>query len=355
MMLRTHPILGSRHPRAAGRAVLPAAFALLITGHAGAQAPTPATDQSPRPAEEVVPAGEGVEAAQPASVYPGDYLFDYIDGGAPQYIEYGFHEVASLELTLSDRTYVFDVYRMDSPLAAWGIFSTRRPPAAPPLAGFPYSSFTSFQGMAAHGPYFIDISAFEPGEDTAAAMSRLLSLAATRVDAALVRTDIGAGDPFTRLPGSGHLPGSEKLARGPISLRAALGAASGGALGAALDAVLTAQAALALRAGGGGRLGPWWVVAGYHPATNDDDRLVPQTTLALLAAEEDATPLLQAAGDALDARGGAQALEGGRGWSWSEADGRGGFVLLRGGDLLCVTSVLEADLLRAWMQSLAAR
>ncbi len=355
-------------PRAAGALGLLAALLC-----AAALAPSAADE--PRPAEEIMPAGEGVEAVLPASVYPGDYLFDYIDGGAPQYIEYGFREVASLELKLAGHTYVFDVYRMASPLAAWGIFSTRRPAGAPLLGDFPYSSFTTYQGMAAHGPYFFDISAFETGDATAAEMARLLSLATSKVDASSVPTDIVAGEPFVRLPGNGRLPGSERLARGPISLRAALGGTARGSLQTVLDAVQRAMETQALRAasprgaagsgdGAGGasdgdrrgtaagdRSRPWWVVCGYHPIAGDDGRLEPQTTLVLLAAEGDVTPWLQAAGEAVIGAGGVQALAD-RGWRWSEADGRQGFVLRRGGDLLCATSVLQAELLDAWSQSL---
>lgn len=310
-----------------------------------------------------MPAGEGVEQPLPPNIYPGDYLFDYIDGGAPQYLEYGFVEVASHELTLNGHTYIFDVYRMDSPLAAWGIFSVRRPPAAPPIEGFAYSTFTAYQGMAVLGPYFFDISAYETLEQTAAEMAVLLRLAAGRIDPALARADLEAGEPFTHLPGPGRLPGATALARGPLSLRAALGAAATGSFQAAIEAILTARETEAVRqtgasephdppADGDGR-GPWWVIAGYHPRSDDEGRLVPQTTLALLAAPGDTPPLLEAARQAVSAREAAEPLGSSGGWTWTAADGRSGFVLERGGDLLCATSVLEADLLRTWAQRLA--
>ncbi len=337
---------------------VPAAQEVLTAQDVPAAQEVPTAQDVPA-AQEVVPSGEEITHPYPADVYPGDYLFDYINGGAPLYLEYGFHEVASQELETHGRTYIFDVYRMASPLAAWGIFSVRRPAGAPILEGLPYSSFTTYQGMAAHGPFYFDISAYESNAQTASEMAQLARIAVSKTPPAFGNPDLTAGEPFTHLPATGRLPGSERLARGPISVRAALGSAYAGTLERVLEAILTADWAPPTSAAssgpGGMKLGPWWVVCGYHPRPQEDERLMPQTTLAVFVTGADPSPLLKAAGHAAKDALRREELSEGRGWMWRQEDGARGCVLRRGGDLIVATSVLPDELFRAWTQQLATQ
>lgn len=59
--------------------------------------------------------------------YQGDDLFFLINGGADLYMEYGFADVAAVELKHPDLGALYvEVYRMDSDSAAAGIFSLRK-------------------------------------------------------------------------------------------------------------------------------------------------------------------------------------------------------------------------------------
>ena len=58
--------------------------------------------------------------------YDGSSLWGYINGGADVYLEYGFEKVLVQEFNFAGNTIKMDVYRMDSPEAAFGIFSVRR-------------------------------------------------------------------------------------------------------------------------------------------------------------------------------------------------------------------------------------
>jgi len=209
------------------------------------------------------------------AVYRGDQLYDYINGGAPQFIEYGFVEVVTQELTYNDHTYIFDVYRMQDALAAFGIFSTRRPQRSDPIGDFTYSSFTTYQGLIAHGPYLIEIAAYESIPETAREMAELARLGTADLDPSLAPDDLAHRIPFTKLPIENRLPGTEKLARGPVGLRTALGAAAAGPFS---DAVKAVQAAIDPPA----TESPLWLIAGYHPQESEGGVMAPATTLIVL-------------------------------------------------------------------------
>lgn len=69
----------------------------------------------------------GWEASYDAVAYEGDDLFFLINGGADLYMEYGFADVAAVELKHPDKGSVYmELYRMDSDSAAFGIFSLRK-------------------------------------------------------------------------------------------------------------------------------------------------------------------------------------------------------------------------------------
>jgi hypothetical protein len=70
--------------------------------------------------------GEAGEWLRPdsARVFTGDELFDYIDGGADIYFEYGFRQVISAEYRNPKKTSVkVEIYEMTDDNAAYGIYS----------------------------------------------------------------------------------------------------------------------------------------------------------------------------------------------------------------------------------------
>ncbi|UCE20234.1 MAG: hypothetical protein JSV84_07835 [Gemmatimonadota bacterium] len=65
--------------------------------------------------------------------YPGQTLYDYINGGADVYYEYGFSTVDVGYYSKSEREILVEVYTMSSPQAAAGIYSFFRRYDAPSL------------------------------------------------------------------------------------------------------------------------------------------------------------------------------------------------------------------------------
>ncbi len=58
--------------------------------------------------------------------FEGNYLFDYLDGGADLYFEYGFDYLIVQEISIADTKYSIEYYIMNSPESAFGIFSVIR-------------------------------------------------------------------------------------------------------------------------------------------------------------------------------------------------------------------------------------
>jgi hypothetical protein len=58
--------------------------------------------------------------------YDGGSLWGYMDGGADLYLEYGFQKLISQTVTYNDVSFQVDIFEMNSPLSAFGIYSVNR-------------------------------------------------------------------------------------------------------------------------------------------------------------------------------------------------------------------------------------
>jgi hypothetical protein len=89
--------------------------------------------------------------------FNGTSLFGYIDGGAELYLEYGFLVVSVTEITFMDGNYKTEIYKMNGPEEAFGIFSVSkyRYQDMPSLSKF--TCRTKYQLQICKGPYYISI------------------------------------------------------------------------------------------------------------------------------------------------------------------------------------------------------
>lgn len=89
-----------------------------------------------RSSQEILPLGDGLLPMGETEVYSVDTLYEKINGRAPAYLEYNFQELTSRSFSLeNDEAEFLDIYlfKMDSPLNAFGIFSAERDASSPPL------------------------------------------------------------------------------------------------------------------------------------------------------------------------------------------------------------------------------
>ncbi len=67
---------------------------------------------------------DGNKIIDSISVYPGNMLYDYIDGGAEIFMEYGFQKVAMAQYSFPSRQQIqTEVFKMSDAAAAFGAFS----------------------------------------------------------------------------------------------------------------------------------------------------------------------------------------------------------------------------------------
>lgn len=116
------------------------------------------------------------------TVYHENELYGYIDGGAEIYREYGFQKLTVQELKNDAQELIVEIYRMKTPEAAFGIFSTSQR-NCPPAEGLPKLSCSSpFQLLAAKGPYLLTITNYDGSEQLQQASIGIAEKLLTKID-----------------------------------------------------------------------------------------------------------------------------------------------------------------------------
>jgi hypothetical protein len=69
----------------------------------------------------------------PPAIFEEDRLFEYIDGGAEIYFEYGFRQAVTQEYIHGDNFIIVEIYEMNDSDAAFGIYSVQRDYKLPAL------------------------------------------------------------------------------------------------------------------------------------------------------------------------------------------------------------------------------
>ena len=75
----------------------------------------------------------GWQIADGPNAYDSESLFEYLNGGAPLYLDFGFQGMAHVRYQLGDdslSSVTLDIYDMGSDLGAFGLFRSGRPPDA---------------------------------------------------------------------------------------------------------------------------------------------------------------------------------------------------------------------------------
>jgi hypothetical protein len=149
----------------------------------------------------------GWQRAEPVQFFVPDNLWEYIDGAADLYLEYGFQAVVAAEYLTADssRSLTVEVYRMADPLCGFGIFAAERSPEDSIVA-------VGVQGRLGEntlhfwkGPFYVKLTSFDVEEDVPAVLTHVGQLIAGRIagEFALPRL-------FACFPEEGRVPHSER-------------------------------------------------------------------------------------------------------------------------------------------------
>lgn len=121
----------------------------------------PSARRNAGPAVLLPSAPSGWEETVETQVFSGVALSDYINGGAEAYHAYGFDDLAVREFRdAADARLTVEIYKMDSPENAYGIFSTD--PAGKRWTVGADASYGSGLLRFWKGPYFVRIMCFPP-------------------------------------------------------------------------------------------------------------------------------------------------------------------------------------------------
>jgi len=82
-----------------------------------------------------VPVPDGWQPVGPAVRYGPDNLWQYIDGAAELFLDFGCRELVVLDIARGDVSLSLNVYDMGEPLDAFGIYARERPAGEEGLAG----------------------------------------------------------------------------------------------------------------------------------------------------------------------------------------------------------------------------
>lgn len=139
-------------------------------------------------------------------LYDSANLYEYIDGQAEGYIAYRFQALASATYKDGDNSIVIDVYDMEKPLQAFGLYSTFRAPTNE-FVEIGGQGFKSTEGIMFYkGRFVVKVSADYADE---AQMARAAD-AAAKATAGKIADDRAGLEILKLLPEATKVPNSEK-------------------------------------------------------------------------------------------------------------------------------------------------
>ncbi len=113
-----------------------------------------------------------------------DNLWEFINGAADGYVMYGFEEVVTADYSMesTDQSAVIDIYRMQDPVHAFGIYCQERNPDYE----FHNIGAESYIGGTAlnfwHGPYYVKLTVFEESDELKEELSNLANHISGKID-----------------------------------------------------------------------------------------------------------------------------------------------------------------------------
>jgi hypothetical protein len=143
----------------------------------------------------------------------GEQLFDYIDGAAELFLEFGFRDLEVHKYSREGRELGLEIYRMENPEAALGMYLLKCGRESPRAGLKARNSADRHQITIVRGSYFILVNNYKGDE---ALLPDMTALAGSIVK------DIPEGSKITlidQLPREQFISGSAVLFRGPCALQ----------------------------------------------------------------------------------------------------------------------------------------
>jgi len=156
------------------------------------------------------PEVEGWTQTGAVRMHTAENLWEYIDGAAVLFVEYGVRTCMTADLSAADVSATIDLYDMGSPLAAVGVFLREAAGRGADLAGVTVAALSPpYQALMVKGSTYVKVNVYE-GELTESAGRQLLQgLAASLPGEALMPPEFSLLPEAEKVAGSeGYQPGS---------------------------------------------------------------------------------------------------------------------------------------------------
>ncbi|MEE9443784.1 MAG: DUF6599 family protein [candidate division Zixibacteria bacterium] len=146
-----------------------------------------------------------ITRAGESSLFVGDSLYEYINGGAEIYHQYDFVEVATATYTYKQIEIIADIYRFTESNGAYGLYSVLRPEEEEYLSlgveGFGSESSRDF----VKGEYMIRVIGYDASDDTKTAVNALAGYFAKTIPGTIEKPSM-----YSNLPTDMIVPGTDK-------------------------------------------------------------------------------------------------------------------------------------------------
>lgn len=146
-------------------------------------------------------------------IFKTQNLFDYIDGGAEIFLEYGFKELRMQAYEKGDEEISIELFQMECPASALGIYLIRAGNEKPNANIPARNSCNKYQFTIWRGSAFIQINNYSGKTENLAVLTRLANQLLKSIP------DEPKPELLNLLPEKNLIKGTEYLIRGPISLR----------------------------------------------------------------------------------------------------------------------------------------
>jgi hypothetical protein len=177
---------------------------------AGRETPSASPTAAPGVTALVPPAAflEGWRVAEGPLTFRPDTLYEYLDGGAPRYLDYGLREAVHVRYALGadpQAGVTLDVYDMGSALGAFGIYSCARPPGVAPRPWGAEGYRSETVAAAWKGQVYVHVQADDERPALAGMAERLVARVTERAPGETAAPAI-----LRPLPPEGRVPRSER-------------------------------------------------------------------------------------------------------------------------------------------------
>jgi len=152
---------------------------------------------------------EGWTQTGEVRVYNAETLWEYINGAAVLFVEYGVRTCTTADMTAAGASATVDLYEMASPLAAVGVFQRESAGRGVNLTGATVAALSPpYQALMVKGSTYAKVNVYE-GELTESAGRQLLQGLAASLPG-----DTVLPQEFSLLPEAGKVAGSDRYVPG---------------------------------------------------------------------------------------------------------------------------------------------